>query len=147
MKILIINGPNLNMLGIREPEVYGTKSYQELSQELKLYADALHISLVIKQTNYEGKIIDLIHHAYFKHYDGIIINPGAYTHYSYAIRDAISSITIPVVEVHLSDITKREEFRRHSVISDVCAKTIMGKSYDGYFDAIVYLMKGESNNV
>ena len=147
MKLLIINGPNLNILGIREPEIYGTKSYYELSQELKLYANEFHIELIIKQTNYEGKIIDLIHHAYFKRFDGIIINPGALTHYSYAIHDAISSVNVPVVEVHLSDLTTRESFRQKSVISDVCCKTIMGKSYEGYFEAIDYFMKGDSNNV
>ena len=147
MKLLIINGPNLNMLGIREPEIYGSKTYYDLVQELKLYANEFDIKLKIVQSNYEGKIIDLMHKAYFKHYDGIIINPGAFTHYSYAIRDAITSITVPVIEVHLSNIKNREDFRQHSVISDVCIKTIMGKSYDGYFEAINYFLKGDDINV
>lgn len=142
MTILIINGPNLNMLGIREPEIYGTKTYDELCQELKLYANELKIKVIIKQSNSEGKIIDLIQSAYFKNYDGVIINPGGFTHYSVAIRDAISSINIPTIEVHLSDITKRETFRNKSLLTDVCQKTIMGKSYDGYFEAIDWFLKG-----
>lgn len=146
MTILIINGPNLNMLGIREPEIYGTKTYEELCHELKLYANEFKIKLIIKQTNFEGKIIDLIQRAHFKGYDGIIINPGGYTHYSVAIRDAIASITIPTIEVHLSDPSTREDFRNTSLIKDVCVKSIVGKSYDGYFEAIDYLMKGDNND-
>lgn len=146
MTILIINGPNLNMLGIREPEIYGTKTYDELCQELKLYANEQKIKVIIKHSNSEGKIIDLIQSAYFKNYDGVIINPGGFTHYSIAIRDAIASINIPTIEVHLSDITKREAFRNKSLLTDVCQKTIMGKSYEGYFEAIDWFLKGENDD-
>lgn len=146
MTILIINGPNLNMLGIREPEIYGTKTYGELCQELKLYANEQKIKVIIKHSNSEGKIIDLIQSAYFKNYDGVIINPGGFTHYSIAIRDAIASINIPTIEVHLSDITKREAFRNKSLLTDVCQKTIMGKSYEGYYEAIDWFLKGENDD-
>lgn len=146
MTILIINGPNLNMLGIREPEIYGTKTYDELCHELKLYASENNIKLIIKQTNSEGKIIDYIQQAHFKSYDGIIINPGGYTHYSIAIRDAIQSIKVPTIEVHLSDITKRESFRNKSMLADVCYKSIIGKSYDGYFEAIDLFIEGGNND-
>lgn len=142
MKFLIINGPNLNLLGIREPEVYGTKSYQDLCSLISDYAQKKKVEVVFLQSNHEGSIIDYIHEAYFNKYDGIIINPGAYTHYSYAIHDAIASIPTPVIEVHISDITKRESFRNHSVISDVCKKSIMGKGFDGYLEAIDTLIKG-----
>ncbi len=139
MKILVVNGPNLNFLGIREPEVYGKETYQDLVNYLNNKANELGVTIEIKQSNYEGEIIDFLQKAYFEKVDGIIINPGAYTHYSYAIRDAISSVMIPTVEVHLSDITKREEFRKNSVIREVCYKTIYGKHFTGYEEAIIAL--------
>ena len=144
MKILVVNGPNLNFLGIREPEVYGKETYEDLVNYLKEVAKKHSVEVVVKQSNCEGKIIDYLQEAYFEKFDGIIINPGAYTHYSYAIRDAISSVMIPTVEVHLSDITKREEFRKISVIREVCYKTIFGKHFKGYEEAIL-LLKDKKN--
>ena len=141
MKILVINGPNLNLLGIREPDIYGTKSYHDLCELLNSFCQNNKVELTLLQSNHEGEIIDYIHEGYFNHYDGIVINPGAYTHYSYAIHDAIASIPTPVIEVHISDISKRESFRQHSVISDVCFKSIMGKGFDGYIEAIKTLIK------
>jgi 3-dehydroquinate dehydratase-2 len=141
MNILILNGPNLNMLGIREPEVYGTQTYKDLEHFVQELALTHNCSIDMKQSNYEGMLIDLMHYANDK-YDGILLNAGAFTHYSYAISDAIKSITIPVVEVHLSDITKREEFRRHSVIRDACIATHMGKGFDSYKDGLKELLKG-----
>ena len=140
MKLMIINGPNLNFTGIREKEVYGTKSYKQIVDYLKEYGKKCHIKLDVFQSNSEGKIIDLIQKAYLKKYDGIIINPGAYTHYSYAIRYAIKSVDINTCEVHLSNIYEREEFRKVSVISDVCLKTFFGKKEQSYIDAIDYLL-------
>lgn len=141
MKILVINGPNLNMLGIREPEIYGSKTYEDLVSLIKEEASKLNIDVELFQSNHEGAIIDKIHQSYFDKVSGIIINPGAYTHYSYAISDAIKSVMINCVEVHLSDITKREEFRKVSVISSSCIKTIYGKGFDGYIEALKILMK------
>ena len=141
MNILILNGPNLNMLGIREPEVYGNKSYSDLEKYIKNLESEYSITTDTKQTNYEGILIDMIQYAN-DHYDGIILNAGAFTHYSYAIHDAIKSINIPVVEVHLSDITNREEFRKVSVIKDACIKTFMGYGFESYKKGIEYLLKG-----
>lgn len=140
MNILIINGPNLNFLGIREKDIYGLNSYKDLELYLNNIANNLHINLEIYQTNHEGAIIDKLQEAYYKKVDGIIINAGAYTHYSYAIRDAIKSINIKTVEVHLSDITKREEFRKTSVIKDVCIRSFFGKGFESYKEAIMYLV-------
>lgn len=141
MKILVVNGPNLNLLGIREPEVYGTKNYKELEKFLKSISKELGVKIKIYQTNHEGKILDLLQSSLRKKCDGIILNAGAYSHYSYAIRDCISSIKVPVVEVHLSDITKRENFRKTSVISDVCVKTFMGEHFESYKKSLEYLSK------
>lgn len=141
MKIMIINGPNLNFLGIREPLVYGNKTYKDLVDYIKKIGDDSKIKIKIFQSNEEGKIIDFLQYAYNKKYDGIVLNAGAYTHYSYAIRDAIASINIPVVEVHLTDISKREDFRKTSVIEEVCQKTFMGKHFESYKEAIGYLIK------
>ncbi len=140
MKILIIQGPNLNMLGFREPYIYGSKSLNDLHESLTLYAEKNNIQIVAKQSNHEGDIINLIHSSESE-FDGIVINAGAYTHYSYAIRDAISAITRPVVEVHISNIYKREEFRHHSVIAPVVIGQISGLGFNGYFYAIDYLIK------
>lgn len=141
MKILIINGPNLNLLGIREKNIYGNSSYKDLKQYLKTVAKQEKTKIKILQSNSEGKIVDYIHYALKKKYNGIVINPGAYTHYSYAILDAIKAVNIKTVEVHLSDIAKREEFRKNSVISSACVKTIMGKHFQGYKEAIEYFVK------
>ena len=137
---MIINGPNINFTGIREKDVYGTKSYLEIVKYLKDYGKKCHVKLDIYQSNYEGKIIDLIQKAYLKTYDGIIINPGAYTHYSYAISDAIKSVNINTCEVHLSNIYEREDFRKISVIKDVCINSFYGKKEESYVEAINYLL-------
>lgn len=134
-KIKLLNGPNLNMLGIRNPAVYGTTTLKEIEEELAAYARLKGAELDCFQSNCEGEIIDALHSCY-KKYDGIIINAGAYTHYSYAIRDAIEAVEIPTVEVHLSDIHKREAFRHISVIEEVCCEQICGRGKQGYFDAL-----------
>lgn len=140
MNILILNGPNLNMLGIREPEVYGNKTYKDLENYLQDLAEELGIKVDVKQTNYEGILIDMIQYAN-DHFDGIILNAGAFTHYSYALHDAIKSITIPTIEVHLSDITKREEFRKVSVIKEACVASFMGHGFESYKLGILELLK------
>lgn len=141
MNILIINGPNINLLGIREPNIYKSNSYNDLIKYVNSISNNLGISIDMVQTNHEGAIIDYLHSTLTKKYDGVIINPGAYTHYSYAIRDAISSINVPTIEVHLTDITKREKWRSVSVISEVCLKTFMGNHFESYKDAINYLVQ------
>lgn len=140
MNILILNGPNLNMIGIREPEIYGNKSYKDLEDYCESIAEKNKVTVDIKQTNYEGIIIDLLQWSH-DHYDGVVLNAGAFTHYSYAIMDAIKAINTPVVEVHLSDINKREDFRRVSVIKDACINSVMGKGFKGYEEAINILIK------
>ena len=137
-RILILNGPNLNLLGIREPEVYGTTKLDELIATLKAaYSDH---QLTHHQSNHEGVLIDKIHEYGFSA-DGIILNPGAYTHTSIALRDAISAVTTPVVEVHLSDISQRESFRQKSFITDVCAHHVMGKGPQGYHEAVDFIIQ------
>jgi 3-dehydroquinate dehydratase-2 len=140
MRILIINGPNLNFLGIREVNIYGKNTYRDLCQYLKKVGKEKHIHIDLFQSNHEGKIIDRLQKAYKQKYDGIIINPGALTHYSYALYDAIKAINIKTVEVHLSDINAREEFRKKSVISDACVATFMGKNFASYEEAIMYFI-------
>ena len=140
MKLLVINGPNLNFLGIREKGIYGTQDYNYLMQIIADKAKETSCEIECFQSNYEGAIIDKIQEAYFDGTEGIIINPGAYTHYSYAIRDALASIVVPKVEIHISDITQREEFRRISVTKDVCDHQIYGKGLDGYLMAIDYVL-------
>lgn len=130
-KVLVINGPNLNMLGVREPGVYGTVSLSTIIQGLNELAEALSIELESFQSNHEGDIIDKIHEA-FGTKDGIVINPGAFTHYSYAIRDALSTVQLPTVEVHISNIHKREEFRHHSVTAPVVIGQISGFGAQSY---------------
>lgn len=138
MKIQVINGPNLNMLGIREPEIYGTLTLGEMNSRLMQKGAELGIDLEFFQSNHEGSIIDKIQECYGIA-DGIVINPGAYTHYSIAIRDAIAAVGIPAVEVHLSDINSREDFRKISVIKNVCAKQIWGKGINSYTEALEFL--------
>ena len=139
MKILIINGPNLNLLGKREPHIYGTKTLGDINEELKKFGEDKGIKLDFFQSNHEGEIIDKIHQA-DGNYGGIIINPGAFTHYSYAIRDAVASISVPVVEVHLSNIFSREDFRHHSIISPVVKGQICGFGPLGYKLAVYALI-------
>ncbi len=145
MKILVINGPNLNFLGIREKKVYGTQDYQYLLELIRKKADETQNEILTFQSNHEGAIIDRIQEAYFDGTEGIVINPGAFTHYSYAIRDALASITVPKVEIHISDITQREEFRKVSVTAAVCDRQIYGQGLDGYLYAIDYIINLKEN--
>lgn len=140
MKILVINGPNLNFLGIREPAIYGNKTYQDLCDMIKHKQDELNIDIEIYQSNEEGKIVSKIQEAYFNKVDGIVINPAAYTHTSVAILDALKAVSIPCVEVHISDINGREEFRKLSYVSLVAKTTIKGHGFEGYLEAIDYLI-------
>lgn len=140
MKILVINGPNLNFLGIREKSVYGTQDYEYLKNMIAGKAQEIGADIEVFQSNYEGGIIDRIQESYFDGTKALIINPGAYTHYSYAIRDALASIVVPKVEVHISDITKREAFRQVSVTREVCDYQIYGRGLQGYLDAIDYCL-------
>ncbi len=141
MKLLVINGPNLNFLGIREKGIYGTQDYNYLVDMIQEKAKKEDCEIVCFQSNHEGAIIDRIQEAYFDGTDGIVINPGAYTHYSYAIRDALASITVPKVEIHISDITKREEFRKISVTKPACDHQIFGKGLEGYIMAIDFVLQ------
>ena len=135
MKILVINGPNLNMLGIREKELYGRVTYRELVETIENYCKTKNIEVKIFQSNSEGNIVDEIQSAYEK-FDGIVINPGAYTHTSIAILDALKSVNINTVEVHITDINKRESFRKVDYIKDYCIESIIGEGINGYLKAI-----------
>jgi 3-dehydroquinate dehydratase-2 len=143
MKILILNGPNLNLLGRREPEIYSTLTLAELEGNLKEYVQTSHpdTELSFLQSNSEGALIDALHEA-DNSYDGVVFNPAAYTHYSYALLDAIAAIAVPVIEVHLSDISAREDFRQVSVVRPVCAAHFQGEGLQSYIDAIDYLAGG-----
>ncbi len=141
MKILVINGPNLNFLGIREKSVYGTQDYDYLLKMIGEKGEQTGSTIEVFQSNHEGAIIDRIQDSYFDGTEGIVINPGAYTHYSYAIRDALSSITVPKVEIHISDIMNREEFRKVSVTAPACDKRIYGHGLEGYLEAIDFCLK------
>ena len=140
MKILVINGPNLNFLGIRDREVYGAEDYDYLLNLISKKGEALGISVEVFQSNHEGAIIDRIQDAYSDGTDGIVINPGAYTHYSYAIRDALASIQVPKVEIHISNIMEREEFRKVSVTAPACDRQIYGQGLAGYLLAIDHIL-------
>lgn len=141
MKILVINGPNLNFLGIREKNIYGTQNYDFLLEMIAKKGEETGSQIEVFQSNHEGAIIDRIQDAYFDGTQGIVINPGAYTHYSYAIHDALASVTtMKKVEIHISDITKREEFRKVSVTAPACDKQIYGQGLDGYLQAIDYII-------
>lgn len=142
MKILVINGPNINMLGIREPNIYGAKTFKDLEEFIKTSAKELEIDISLFQSNHEGEIVDTIQAAY-KVFDGIVINPAAYTHTSVAILDALKAVSIPTVEVHISDISERETFRQFSYVSLIAQKTICGYGFEGYKMALEYL---KSNN-
>ncbi len=138
-KIFLINGPNLNLLGTREPDVYGSTTLRQIVQMLKAEARKRGVRIGAYQSNHEGSIIDVIQRLPAKGYSGLIINPGAFTHYSYAIRDAIKAAGLPTVEVHLSDIEKREEFRKISVIREVCMDQVKGLGPQGYVKALEIL--------
>ncbi|NLM06511.1 MAG: type II 3-dehydroquinate dehydratase [Tissierellia bacterium] len=138
MKILIINGPNINMVGIREPEIYGGDSYEEFVTDILSYGAEKNVEIEAVQSNHEGAVIDSIQEAY-GNFDGIIINAGAYTHTSIAILDALKAVGIRTVEVHLSDISKREDYRKKSFISEYAEKVIVGKGFKGYYEAVDYL--------
>ncbi len=140
MKILVINGPNLNMLGIREPDHYGRENYESLCEKVQKHCDNKNVEVKIYQSNHEGDLVDEIQKAY-GNIDGIVINPGAYTHTSIAILDAVKSVNIPTVEVHISKVEEREDFRQVSYVRLACVKTITGHGTDGYLEAIDYLTR------
>ena len=139
MKVLVINGANINMLGIREKDIYGSKTYDDLKLMIFDYARANNIDITIEQSNHEGELIDIIQQAYTDEVDAIVINPGAYTHTSIGILDALKAVNIPTVEVHISDINNREEFRKFSYVSLYAEKRIIGHGLQGYIEAIEYL--------
>ncbi len=142
MKIMVINGPNLNMVGIREKEIYGEKSYEGLLELIRSEAEKRNVEVDLRQSNHEGDLVDWIQEAWFEKFDGIIINPGAYTHTSIAIADAIKAIApIPVIEVHISDISSREEFRRISYSAPYCLDQIKGHGFEGYIMAMDELLE------
>ena len=140
---MIINGPNINMLGIRETNLYGITFYRDLEKKIKIWAKENNLKVEIHQSNYEGKIIDLIQKAYFKKFNGIILNAGGYTHTSISILDALKSTNIPCIEVHLTDIEKREEYRKRSYISEYAFKVIKGLGIEGYHQALVSFKENE----
>ncbi len=144
--IYVLNGPNLNLLGIREPNQYGTQSYQDLTQRLEAHAKENGYALVLYQSNHEGDLVDKIQQAYFEGADGIVINPGAYTHTSIALLDALNAVKIPTVEVHISDVSKREDFRQISYVRQAAVKTIMGHGQDGYLEAVDFLLREDIGN-
>ena len=141
MKLLVINGPNINFLGIREKSVYGNQDYDYLLDMIEGKAQETGCQITVFQSNHEGAIIDRIQEAYFDGTEGIVINPGAFTHYSYSIRDALASIEVPKAEIHISDITKREEFRKLSVTAPVCDCQIYGQGLAGYLQAIDFILE------
>ena len=140
MRILLINGPNINMLGIREPGIYGKNTYADLCELIENYAAEKGVEVKLFQSNHEGSIVDEIQAAYQK-FDGIVINPAAYTHTSVAILDALKSVGIPAVEIHISDVTKREDFRQISYAGMACEKSFIGLGFDGYLRGIDYLIE------
>ena len=144
MKILVLNGPNMNMLGIRQPEIYGRATYQNLVDMIRAEADRMGVEVSFFQSNHEGALVDAIHQAYFDKVDGIVINPAAYTHTSVALLDAVKAVGIPTVEVHVSDPDSREEFRHVSYIRSACKATVAGHGLPGYLEALHLLC--DSNN-
>ncbi len=146
MKLYIINGPNLNMLGIREPDKYGKTGYAELTELIRAHCCERGITPIFFQSNHEGDLVDKIQEAYFEGADGIVINPGAYTHTSIAILDAVLSTSLPTVEVHISKVEEREDFRQTSYIRRACVKTVTGHGTAGYLEAIDYLSEMLSRN-
>lgn len=142
MKILVLNGPNLNLLGLREPEIYGKQSYAHLESYIRQSAEELGCEVEIFQSNHEGVLVDRIQEAYGK-FDGIVINPAAYTHTSVAILDALKAVGLPAVEVHLSDVSKREDFRQFSYVRLACKATFMGLGFEGYKRALEFFANAE----
>ena len=140
MKIYVLNGPNLNMLGIREPEHYGSTTYGDLCNMIKDHCDKKGVNTVFYQSNHEGDLVDKIQEAFFERADAIVINPGAYTHTSIALLDALKSTRLPAVEVHISKVEEREDFRQVSYIRSACVKTITGEGIDGYLHAVDFLI-------
>jgi len=140
MKITVIHGSNLNMVGIRQPEIYGTATFSDITAQIDRLAEDLQITLAQFQSNHEGEIVDLIQACHTDGTTGIVINPGAYTHYSFAVADAISAVDIPAVEVHLSNVHAREEFRRKSVVAPYCIGQISGFGAESYIMAIKFLV-------
>ena len=138
MKILVINGPNLNLLGLREPDIYGRRTYSDLLEMIRLEAETLHVEVAFVQSNHEGALVDAIQAAYGV-YDGIVINPGAYTHTSIALLDAVKAVGVPTVEVHISDPDQREEFRKVSYVRAACVASIKGHGLEGYLEALRFL--------
>lgn len=145
MKILVLNGPNMNMLGIRQPEVYGRETYQDLCAMIQAEADRLGAEVSFFQSNHEGALVDAIQQAYFDKVDGIIFNPAAYTHTSVALLDALKAVEIPTVEVHVSDPDSREEFRHVSYVRQACIATVKGKGLPGYLEALRLLAGTQEN--
>lgn len=143
MKILILNGPNINMLGIREPAIYGRETYDDLVRKVQAHADTRGVEVSFYQSNHEGDLIDAIQRAYFDRLDGIVFNPGGYTHTSIALADAVKGVGIPTVEVHISDVSRREAFRQVSYIRDVAVGSVIGRGLDGYTDAMDLLIDWE----
>ena len=141
MKILVINGPNLNMLGIREPDKYGRETYDDLLTKIDTHCKARGVEVEFYQSNHEGALVDRIQQAYFEKIGAIVINPGAYTHTSIALLDAVKSVMIPTAEVHISNVKEREDFRQVSYIRAACCFTVMGHGTDGYLEAIDYLIE------
>lgn len=141
MKFLLLNGPNLNMLGIREPAVYGTGTYKELLEYAADFAVELGVEIECCQSNHEGDLVDAIQRAYFEDMDGIILNPGGYTHTSVALLDAVKAVALPTVEVHISKMETREDFRQHSYVRAACVKTITGQGFAGYRQAAEFLVE------
>lgn len=139
IKLVIINGPNLNMLGIREPDTYGSETYECLVNKIRAYCEKRNIRAEFYQSNHEGDLVDRIQQAFYEKADGIVINPGAYTHTSIALLDAVRSVMLPTAEVHISDVNSREDFRRISYIRQACCFTVTGHGTDGYLEAIEYL--------
>ena len=141
-KMLLMNGPNLNMLGVREPDVYGRRTLASIEADVASYGAQRGVQVDCFQSNHEGALVDRLHQAHGV-YDGIVYNPGAHTHYSYALHDAVECIDVPVVEIHISDISKREEFRRTSVIAPACIAQVKGLGKEGYLRALDILLEGE----
>lgn len=142
MNILVLNGPNLNMLGIREPGIYGRGTYEDLQSLIRAHAQKRGVNISFYQSNHEGDLVDAIQQAYYDGTDGIIFNPAAYTHTSVALLDALKAVGIPTVEVHISDVSAREDFRQRSFVRAACIATVMGKGFDGYCEAMDILLKG-----
>ena len=146
MKILVINGPNMNMLGIRQPEIYGSATYEDLKAMISAEAERLGVSVRFFQSNHEGALVDAIQQAYFDKMDGIIINPAAYTHTSVALLDALKAVGLPAVEVHISDVSRREDFRQTSYVRLACCKTFAGYGFEGYRMAAEFLFLERKRN-